>query len=841
MKKIFLALSLLIAAVSSKASPVIWYDGYSPVSLHLDKSTGKVAECAAGLFRSDIEAVTGTIPVSASAQKAAIRVVQIDNASKSTLKSLANDGFDIDSLRSGTDAFEIRVSPKGQIIVAGANGRGAAYGLLELSRMAGVSPWVWWGDIVPQKRDKLTIDSEYHTLQSASVEKRGIFINDEDWSLRPWSYKTNAPSTPGQIAPETYRRVFELLMRLRGNAIWPAMHEGTEAFFANPQNKVLADSFGIAVGSSHCEPLLRNNVGEWDASKRGRFNYITNRDEVQQYWAERLQQVKGSDDNMFTIGMRGIHDGSMEGVKTMDEKFNALQQVIDDQQQLISKYIGSPEKQMQVIVPYKEVLEIYEKGLKVPDYVTLMWCDDNYGYITRLSTPEEQTRSGGGGVYYHLSYWGRPHDHLWLTTMQPGLVYHQMKQAYDHNVRKLWIVNVHDPKVAGYQLELFLDMAWDINSVNGSTLTDHYKKWLTRQFGDEAGAAISDAMTDFYRLTCVRKPEFMGWNQVEMDKKLYDRGLSQVRNSAFSLSQFGSELDRYLYDFAAAAAKVESVGDSLVSPDLKDAYFAAVIYPVTAAYNHAVKMLEAQRARSLANGGTLSKRDRDEDDILLACAKSQRAYQNVRSLTHTYNNINGGKWKYLMNAAPRDLPVFGAPILPYVLSESEISEILDKDTSCAGYPLSDDGFIARNASDYTSASEGAEVISMLGHSMSAVALPAGGSIKYDFVSDTDGEASLLTAVIPTQPSDGGDLRYSVSIDGNDPVEYSLKEAFRSEGWKSNVLRQQALRSTPISLAKGKHTLEIKAIDPNIVVDQWLIDFNPKRGQYYMLPIDVQNR
>ena len=229
----------------------------------------------------------------------------------------------------------------------------------------------------------------------------------------------------------------------------------------------MADSCGIAIGSSHCEPLLRNNVGEWDEKKRGAFNYITNRQSVQDYWIERLKEVKGSKGgNLLTIGMRGIHDGSMQGVKTMKEKFDALQLVIDDQQKLIGKYLGDPAKQTQVFIPYKEVLNIYNMGLKVPDYVTLMWCDDNYGYMTRLSDTAEQRRAGGGGVYYHLSYWGRPHDFLWLTTMQPGLVYNEMRTAYDHNVRKMWIVNVHDPKVAGYDLELFLDMAWDIDCVS---------------------------------------------------------------------------------------------------------------------------------------------------------------------------------------------------------------------------------------------------------------------------------------------------------------------------------------------------------------------------------------
>lgn len=393
--------------------------------------------------------------------------------------------------------------------------------------MAGVSPWIWWGDVVPERKARLTIDSDYTTEQQPSVAYRGIFLNDEDWSLRPWSQAFES-GPKGQIGPQTYRKIFELLLRLRANAVWPAMHEGTVAFFQTPGAKAMADSCGIVIGTSHCEPLLRNNVGEWDVKERGDFNYRTNREAVQRYWIERLQAVKGSENNIFTIGMRGIHDSSMEGYQTEQEKFEGLQQVIDDQQELLRTYIGDPAQQMQMFVPYKEVLQLYERGLQVPDYVTLMWCDDNYGYLTRLSDAREQMRQGGGGIYYHLSYWGRPHDYLWLTTTQPGLIYTEMKAAYDHNCRKLWIANVHDPKVAAYDLELFLDMAWDINSITPTTICQHLEQWLCTQFGQEAGCRLAPAMQEYYRLCAIRKPEFMGWTQVELDKKVYPRGLSTV-------------------------------------------------------------------------------------------------------------------------------------------------------------------------------------------------------------------------------------------------------------------------------------------------------------------------
>ena len=622
---------------------------------------------------------------------------------------------------------------------------------------------------MPEKKQRLALDDAFETRQQPSVEYRGIFLNDEDWSLRPWSHNNFEPAPKGHIGPKTYKKIFQLLLRLRANAIWPGMHTGTIAFFKIPGAKAMADSCGIVIGTSHCEPLLRNNVDEWDVKERGAFNYRTNRDAVQKYWIERLQEVKKSKDNMFTIGMRGIHDSSMEGYKTEQEKLDGLQQVINDQQQLLRKYIGAPEKQMQVFVPYKEVLQLYEKGLQVPDYVTLMWCDDNYGYMTRLSDAREQQRSGGGGVYYHLSYWGRPHDYLWLTTTQPGLIYNEMRAAYDHNVRRLWIVNVHDVKVAGYDLELFLDMAWNIDCVSGETLNNHYRAWLCREFGAEAGEKLFPVMHQFYRLCAERRPEFMGYTQVELDKKKYPRGLSTVKEvplSPIEAAQRVSAFEHLKADIIAVRP--------LVRKELADAFFAAIEYPVfaTAAMNR---------------------------KILSDSVESHRAYQEIQQLTLRYNELGGGKWRHIMDAAPRKLPVF---------DDVNATNLIPHSTFNIPHIIS------------THATPGAKTIQMLGHSMNAIALPKDGSITYNFTIEKDADYQLQLALIPTQPNDNGDLRFSASIDGGEPVVFSLKEPFRSEEWKQNVLRAQALRYIKTHLSQGNHTLTITALDHHIVFDQW---------------------
>ncbi len=880
--RIFLTILALGTTVVA-AADVVWYDGKSPVTYQVQGKVSPVVEQALQMFAEDMELVTTHQAVSD--KHAPIRIVQG---------------------RGADDGFCIRVQD-GQMVVEGHNARGTAYGILELSRMAGVSPWVWWGDVRPHSRFlPLSLPDTFRLEHTPSVEYRGIFINDEDWSLRPWS-KDN-------MGPQTYKRLFQLMLRLRANTLWPAMHPGTPAFFTVAGNKEMADSFGIVIGTSHCEPLLRNNVAEWDAEQRGPYNYITNREQVQNYWVERLKEVVSSgqrptvDDQraMFTLGMRGIHDGSMEGVSGPEEKLSALQQVIDDQRELIKKHYLSKlrktgsnhqstglEQVPQVFIPYKEVLEIMESGLRVPDDVTLMWCDDNYGYLTRLPDAEQQKRKGGGGVYYHLSYWGRPHDYLWLSTTQPGLIYEEMRTAYDHNCRRLWIANVHDPKVAAYQLELFLDLAWDIDCIchgftrfdtveengnreklgktvdschgftrfdtveesknqekenrekpcktvaichdstrfdtvegnrekpcktvaichdstrfdtveeNGNwekpclTVANHLKRWLVSQFGGQVGEAIFPAMCELYRLNAIRRPEFMGWTQVELDKKRYPGGKSVPGSTQFTLTEGYRRMEAF--------ARIEATVDTwrpLVMDGRQDAYFAHVLYPVHAAAAMTRKMLSYE-------------------------TESLRAYEEIQQLTEHYNTMNDGKWQGLMSAAPRDLPVFGKVRTQFPQHPS-VGRL-----------------IARNACDYSLSRPNGQtanppndqptIIPMLGHSMNAVALPKGATLTYEFDSPQDGEAQLYTAMIPTQPGDRGDLRYQVTLDSQEPVVISLKTPYRSEQWKQSVLRGQALTKTPVRLSKGPHKLHIQALDDHIIADQWMIDFCPDRA-FYAIPI-----
>ena len=815
----------------------VWYNGNKPIAYTVQGSASPVVSVALDMLDGDLMQVTGKGLEQTNSNDAVIEIIQLDSNAAFQKKMVAM-GLPIDSIIHKKDAFFIKIMDGKKILIAGSDGRGTAYGVLELSRLAGVSPWVWWGDVTPEKKTLLTLPAKYQTFQSPSVEYRGIFLNDEDWSLQPWSWMHFEPSkTPGRIGVRTYREIFKLLLRLRANTIWPGMHGMTTPFYLVPGAKEAADSCGIVIGTSHCEPMMRNNVGEWDAEKYGEYNYMTNRDFVKKYWIERLHEA-GKYKNIYTIGMRGVHDSGMEGVKTLQEKTDALQQVIDDQRDLLAKYVNPDVIQIpQQFVPYKEVLQIMENGLLVPDDVTLTWCDDNYGYLTRLSDKEQQKRRGGAGVYYHLQYWGRPHDYMWLSTIQPGLIYNEMKQAYDAHARRLWIVNVHDMKTAAYDMEFFLDLAWDINSVSSSTVNAHQKNWLCREFGREAGEKLLPVMLEFYRLCGIRKPEFMGWNQVELDKRKYAKGWSPVVDTEFSLTEFGGELDRYLEDYEKIKSIIVEV-EKIIPSGRQDAFFSHIKYPVFAAAAMSTKMLEAQRARSIAAANYNPARWTREETLMKACAKSMNAYFEIQRLTDYYNNVMaGGKWKYSMCYNPRDLYVFYPPNLPIGLTEEKIKKYLSLNNpkSKSLQTLTNDSCIAFNACQYTKAMEGVVAVQSLGHSMNAVSLPKGKSITFEFESPCEGNAVLRTAAIPTQPNDKGDIRFSISMNGEEPQVCSFKEGFRSESWKQNVLRGQAIRTTNHVMTKGKHTLTITALDNHVLIDQWMLDFKPERN-FYVFPV-----
>ena len=691
-------------------------------------------------------------------------------------------GIDLSALKNKKQAFLLTVSQDGKLVVACSDSHGTAYGILEISRLLGVSPWEWWADVTPEKRETFRLSSKFRELQSPSVEYRGIFINDEDWGLMPWGNQTYEPSdVKGEIGPRTNERIFELLLRLRANTYWPAMHECTLPFFLTKGNREMAKKYGIFVGASHCEPMACNAAGEWSRRGKGVYDYVNNSPAVYKFWEDRVKEVAGQE-ILYTLGMRGVHDGKMQGAKTVEEQKAVLDRVPADQRGLLEKYVNKEVTQVpQVFIPYKEVLDIYHAGLQVPEDVTLMWCDDNYGYIRHFPTAVERARKGGNGVYYHVSYWGRPHDYLWLGTMSPSLIYQQMKLAYDQGIQKMWILNVGDIKPAEYQIELFMDMAWNLDKVSSEGVTVHLKHWLERELGTSCAKAVLPVMQEHYRLAHIRKPEFMGNTREEENNPIY----RVVKDLPWSEREINERLNAY----DELSETVEKAA-SKVPVDRQSAYFELVKYPVQAAAQMNRKLLYAQLARH------------DKVDW----EKSDAAYDSIAALTQHYNSLENGKWNRMMDFKPRKLPVFNR----VERKAAAAPMIADRKAACQW-----------NGADAKKGN--AVVCEGLGYEGKAAEIRKGDALTFYFGNLKTDLLEVDIRLLPNHPVQGDKLRISVSLDGAEPEVIAYETEGRSEEWKENVLRNQAIRKIVLPVSgKKSHQLVIKALDEGVILDQIML-------------------
>ncbi|MBN1185068.1 MAG: glycosyl hydrolase 115 family protein [Bacteroidales bacterium] len=627
---------------------------------------------ASDLLAEDIEQITGYKPrVYSNMSEASGNIILIGNIGDAAIKDIVGESSEF--YQKITGKFEIyglynvpQYNDKHNniLLISGSDHRGTAYGVFDISERIGINPWYWWADVTPEKKKDLTISIDQFVSNPPSVKYRGIFLNDEDWGLQPWAAKTFEPET-GDIGPKTYAKIFELLLRLKANMIWPAMHSCTKAFFHYPENVMVAEKYGIIIGSSHAEPMLRNNVDEWDKKTMGDFNYRTNKETVKEYWQQRVEESKNME-AAYTMGMRGIHDSGMEGFEDMDARANALEEIITDQRSILETTLQKPISEIpQVFIPYKEVLDIYDHGMDLPEDITIMWTDDNYGYIHRLPNAEEKKRSGGSGVYYHISYWGRPHDYLWLSSTHPLLIWEEMTKAYHNEAKQMWIVNVGDIKPAEMNMQLFLSMAYDMERF--PTGNDVWK-YIFAQIDEifpHSSEEIAMIIRKYYTLCFERRPEFMGWSQVEH--------ITQVSNTAYNHFYYGDEAQKRLDDFRDLERWVRNVGQDIPS-DRRDAYFELIEYPVKCAVFMNYKWLYLEKAYLCAKQGRSSAN---------YCAmRAKAAYDSIIRLTDYYNTqLADCKWNQMMCMAPRNLPVFEEPMWP----SWDIKNIADFDICLEGY------------------------------------------------------------------------------------------------------------------------------------------------------------
>ena len=607
----------------------------------VDEADSETVKMVANHFCNDMKLVSGVASEQISALNGSQNVILAGTIGSSKMidQLITQQKIDVRKVKGQWEAFLITVvenpfpNVHKALVIAGADRRGTAFGLFEVSKRMGVSPWYWWADIHPKKMSSISVKFGNYIEGPADVKYRGIFLNDEDWGLKPWAAR-KMDTDIKDIGPKTYARIFELLLRLKANFIWPAMHPCTKAFYYYPENGIVADKYAIVVGASHCEPMLRNNVDEWkknfvkEYGKRpGPWRYDINRDEIYKYWEDRVKQAKNYE-NVYTVGMRGIHDGAMPGGKNFEDKLRLMDEVIADQRGMLKKHVNKNESKIpQIFCPYKEVLKLYQAGIKLPEDVTVVWPDDNHGYIRNLSTPEEQKRSGGAGIYYHMSYWGSPHDYLWLSSISPALISYEMSKAYAYGNDRLWVFNVGDIKPAELEMEFALELARDVKKWTPEKAMGFVRKWAVREFGEKFADRIVDIKKSYYRLGHECKPEHL--LKVKFSQK---------------------EMTERLTEYARISTEAEKLYTEMPA-NRKDAFYQLILYPVKGADLMNQKHLYARMACN------------EVGEYSAQYAKrAQSAFEKIKQMTEFYNTkMSGGKWDRMMSWRPRGLGVFNMP------------------------------------------------------------------------------------------------------------------------------------------------------------------------------------
>lgn len=662
--------------------PLATPDGSATICV--DSKDYAVVDIAAQMLVDDIERVTGQKSLKTSRPKdlkaTPLGVIYAGTLDKSKMidRLVEQYGIDVSAIRGKWESYIITTVPSGSLLVIGSDRRGTAFGLTTLSEAIGVSPWYWWADVVPMHRDALYVKPGCYVQGEPAVQYRGIFINDErfgGWAR--WAERQH-----GAVGPETYQHVFELLLRLRANYLWPAMHPGTQAFNADPENARLADDYAIVMGTSHCEQMLRNNEGEWkavneQAHREGRvpplgdFNYITNRKTMQDYWETRVK-TNGGYENTYTLGLRGIHDYPMEGANTTAERVRLMQQAIDDQRDMLRRNIKRPIEEIpQVLCTYEEVLDAYHNGLRVPDDVTMLWSDDKHGYCRNLCNPAEQQRPGGAGIYYHLSYHGDPASWIWLSPLSPTFLSTELTKAYTYGARKIWVFNVGDIKPAEKEISFVMDLAWNLDRWSPTEAHRYIKHWATKTFGADVAQEIADMQRGYYQLQAGGKEAHVWF--VNYSEEQIEQRISQWRA------------------LAAQALAVEQ----RIPARLKDAYFELVSYPIRGAAMANEYQLLARRSMVRATQG-------DAPGALADSKRVEEMFYALNAWTDHYNNeIVGGKWADFFNWQPYhwyrsekiEQPYCTAEVLASVQSAPEARPL---DVKAA---LADDGVVIMSDAD----------------------------------------------------------------------------------------------------------------------------------------------
>ena len=617
--------------------------------VYVDECESEAVKIAVANFREDLGKVFGTAGAEAeTAEKADILIgtLGVCREAGDRIGSLESAGLADEAGIPRKEAYLITVK-EGKLLITGTDRRGTIYGIYEFCQFMGVSPWYFWADVPVKQKEEIRLPEDYKKVDYPSVEYRGIFINDEE-ELETWGKKYMKEPT---IGVNTYEKVFELLLRLKGNYIWPAMH--VNSFNLLQENGALADRMGIVVGTSHCDMLMRSNNREWKPwlEKKGYENVSydysipgRNREILQEYWRESVEQNKDFE-VCYTLGMRGIHDSGFETSTLEDRteeemkqaKIRLLSDIIADQRRILRETLGHDT--MMTFVPYKEVLPLYDGGLEIPEDMTLVWANDNYGYIRRYPSEKEKHRSGGNGIYYHNSYWAPPGmSYVFLCSIPLSHTRNELQKAYEEGIRKLWVLNVGAMKPLEQEIEFFLRLAWEVGRENVLTQdVDRYvEDWIDRNFSGGIGKETASLLNDFSQLTNVRKLEHMD-------------------SDAFSQTAYGDEAAVRIHRYEELFQRGNALYARCPEKE-KDAFFQMVLMRIHAGYFTNLQFYYGDRSTLAVSQGKMQ--------AAAEYAGFSRIFDDVRRKMIVYYNkyMAGGKWDGIVN--PEGFPPPRAAMMP---------------------------------------------------------------------------------------------------------------------------------------------------------------------------------
>ncbi|MCL2078845.1 MAG: glycosyl hydrolase 115 family protein [Oscillospiraceae bacterium] len=864
-------------------------DAAAAAGLYIDSSDWEGAAIALKSLQGDIEMASGIKPeIANDISRLKDMAVLAGTIGKSeVIDNLIADGkIDISGIAGKWESYLMAVVPaphdniKRALVIAGSDKRGTIYGIYKISEMIGISPWVWWADSVPQRSGSYFIPADYRLEQgSPSVKYRGIFLNDEAPSLSGWlSAKFNDVSNIGATKGcgfEFYKKVFELILRLKGNYLWPVMWNNS-FHTDDPQNSVMADTYGIVMGTSHQEHMTCADK-EWTWARLGEWNYFTNKENIYDFWKTGVNNRKEYE-SVLTLGMRGQADTAILGPgATLRDNMDLVEKVIGDQRQIITDVYGSENGVPQMLALYKEVEDFYygspEHGkLGVPDDVTLMLCDDNHGNIRTLPTQEMKKRSGGFGMYYHFDYRGSPISYQWINQTPLVKAWEQLTTAYDAGIDRIWIVNVGDLKPMEFPMEYFLTLAYDYDTWSApNKIAEFTRRFAAREFGEDAADDTADVICEYTKILGARKAEVV-----------------MSEPSTFSLTAF-DEASRVLNKFEDIVKKAEAIYDRL-PPSKKDTFFQLVLYGARASMNVYKTNICAAWSIYLAEKNLPAANE---------YAKLARAAFDADAADTEYYNtkMSGGKWNGIMRQNHMNYTAWDGPqtcVVPNIMpktgsvptasgagsndragipdavtkSQGDFETTLQANKQGGNIPadilagqiekalkkntyVETCGYVSINPARFTSEASFGEAgwrviddygrdgdsIKLLPNGMSfEVNLPDAPYAEYSFYMQTPGEYKICVFIAPT----GNfihqsivplslQLRFSAQINTDSRITASgmLSESYKPGGdeptWAYGVMNNMRMVQMPAGeLSEGIHTLRIYAVDPGVVIQKIVI-------------------